>query len=127
MSRDENESDLAELLAEIKALRAQLSAAPQPQPKGPAHGVTFGTELLEALGLGALRGVTDLRLDFEGLAPRVTVTQLVTRAQGAAVMALLQRKRFLLADPIDLGDRVIETSAPDLEFRSTPMFRRPEG
>ncbi|MEY2688772.1 MAG: hypothetical protein RL375_2970 [Pseudomonadota bacterium] len=97
----------------------------QPEKSDPLADVSFSTELLAALGLAGTRRVISLRLDVENLLPSFTMTQLITREQGAAVIALLRRKRFVVSEPIDLGDRPIEASAADADFRLTPKFHRP--
>ncbi len=85
------------------------------------------TEVLAALGLHELKGVVDFGIRWNGVCCELTVTRLITRQQGAALTTLLKRAKYLISDPVDLGERHSSPAAeiPDSDFRPTPTFHRP--
>jgi len=92
-------------------------------------GAPFAAEVLAAVGLGDLKHVMGLRIDVQDVTTvRLTVTQLVSREQGAAVLALMRRRRWLVQiEPDQIGEKIIGAEASDEDLDRTPTCRRAEG
>ena len=96
-----------------------------PDTSAPLVGHAFANELLQALGLGHLSGVTGLSVEFNGTFATVTVSQLVRRPEGATLVALLKVRRFTVVSEVEVGQTFIDGAPQDL--RLTPIDRRAEG
>lgn len=99
------------------------------QGMGPAEtlqGANFCSQVLDALGLGGLKRITALQLEFDTAFVAVKVTQLITREQGSALAAVLRQRRWMMVgSPQVVGESTIAGAVPDPELRPTPEIRPP--